>query len=156
MKLSKHFTLAEFCKSQTAIRKNIDNTPTDPRVIDALKALCVNVLEPIRLQFGPVIINSGYRGSQLNRAIGGATKSQHLTGHAADIEIPGMSNLKLAKWITKYLNFDQVILEFWDPAEGPMSGWVHVSYVGPNVNRRSTLTARKIDGKVVYRPGINT
>jgi uncharacterized protein YcbK (DUF882 family) len=138
MKLSQHFSLEEMTKSQTAVRKKIDNT-APPEVVENLKALCENVLEKIRLHFGrPIMVNSGYRGPKLNKAIGGAKTSQHMTGQAADIEIPGISNKILFCWIRDNLNFDQLILEF--HKEGvPDSGWVHVSWNSKG-NRKQVLT----------------
>ncbi len=138
MKLSEHFSLTEMTKSQTGERKGIDNTPGD-KEIENLKSLCENVLEKIRIHFGrPVVINSGFRGPKLNKAVGGAKTSQHLTGQAADIEIPEISNKVLFCWIRDNLKFDQLILEF--HKEGiPDSGWVHVSW-NSSANRQQTLT----------------
>lgn len=125
-------------KSQTAIRKGIDNTPATQE-IENLKALCENVLEKIRLHFGrPIVINSGYRGPKLNKAIGGAKNSQHMTGQAADIEIAGISNRVLFCWIRDNLNYDQLILEF-HKEDIPDSGWVHVSW-NISGNRKQVLT----------------
>lgn len=152
MKLSTNFNLSEFTKSQTATRKNIKNIPND-QVISSLRMLCINVLEPIRSAFGPVVINSGYRNPTLNKAIGGAKNSQHVLGQAADIEIQRVSNVKLAKWIENNLGYDQLILELYDPTEGPMSGWVHVSWVGSG-NRQSTITAKRVSGRIIYESGI--
>ena len=130
MKLSENFSLQELLKSQTALRKGIDNKPTDPSVITNLQVLCEKVLQPIRDHFArPVVINSGYRCSKLNKAIGSSSKSQHTKGQAADIEIPGLSNKELAEYIEDHLPFDQLILEFYNGVD-PNSGWVHVSYVG--------------------------
>lgn len=138
MKLSEHFSLEEMTKSQTAIRKGIDNTPATQE-IENLKALCENVLEKIRLHFGrPIVINSGYRGPKLNKAIGGAKNSQHMTGQAADIEIAGISNRVLFCWIRDNLNYDQLILEF-HKEDIPDSGWVHVSW-NISGNRKQVLT----------------
>ena len=138
MKLSVHFTLEEMTKSQTASRKGIDNTPTQ-EVVENLKLLCENVLEKIRNHFGrPLTVNSGYRGPKLNKAIGGAKNSQHMTGQAADIEIAGMDNKILFCWIRDNLDYDQLILEF--HKEGvPDSGWVHVSW-NSSGNRKQVLT----------------
>ena len=94
MRLSKNFTLTEFEKSQTAIRQGLDNSMPEEHLENA-KALCENVLQKVRDHFGPVIINSGYRGEALNKAVGGSSKSQHCKGQAADIEIHGVSNLSL-------------------------------------------------------------
>jgi zinc D-Ala-D-Ala carboxypeptidase len=138
MRLSQHFTLEEMTKSQTASRKGIDNT-APPEVVENLKALCENVLEKIRIHFGkPLSINSGYRGPKLNKAIGGAKNSQHMTGQAADIEMVGMDNKILFCWIKDNLEFDQLILEYYKPGI-PDSGWVHVSW-NSNGNRKQVLT----------------
>lgn len=138
MKLSQHFTLEEMIKSQTASRKGIDNTPT-PEVIENLKLLCENVLEKIRINFGrPLTVNSGYRGPKLNKAIGGAKNSQHMTGQAADIEIVSIDNKALFNWIKDNMEFDQLILEFYKPGI-PDSGWVHVSWNSKG-NRKQVLT----------------
>lgn len=138
MKLSEHFSLEEMTKSQTGERKGIDNTP-GPQEIENLKALCENVLEKIRTHFGrPVVVNSGYRGPKLNKAIGGVKNSQHMTGQAADIEIPGMDNNALFCWIKDNLVFDQVILEYHKKGV-PDSGWVHVSWNSKG-NRKQAIT----------------
>lgn len=154
MKLSEHFKLSEFTRSQTATRFSINNTPSNKQV-KALKALCDNILEKIRAQFGPVIISSGYRSEELNTRIGGATKSQHTKGQAADIEVAhGISNRVLAEWIAANCEFDQLILEFHDPHKGPNSGWVHVSWVDANKNRNQVLSANIVNGKTVYTEGL--
>lgn len=154
MRLSKNFTLCEFTKSQTAERRGIDNTPQGEHM-EAAKALFENVVQPVRDQFGPTVINSGYRSPELNEAVGGSSKSQHCKGEAADIEVPGVANGDLANWIVDNLDFDQVILEFYTPGI-PDSGWVHVSYKADGSNRKSILTATRVDGKTVYSNGINT
>ena len=152
MKLSPHFTLEEMIKSQAGDRAGIDNMPP-PACREALRALCVNVLEPIRERFGPVVVTSGYRGPELNRIVGSSSSSQHLKGEAADIEVPGMSNGDLARWIEKHLEYDQLILECYKPGV-PSSGWVHVSYKDHTPNRKQELTATVVNGKMAYAPGI--
>ena len=143
MKLTNNFSLQELLKSQTALRKGIDNKPANPGVITNLQVLCEKVLQPVRDHFGkPVVINSGYRSPKLNKAIGGSNKSQHTKGEAADIEIPGLSNKELAEYIEDNLPFDQLILEFYNGVD-PNSGWVHVSYVNDSDNRKQTLTINK-------------
>ena len=152
MKLSNNFSLQEMTKSQTALRKGIDNTPTEEHTAN-LQALCQNVLQPVREYYArPVTVNSGYRGPALNEAIGGASSSQHCRGQAADIEIPGISNYELANHISQNLDYDQLILEFYTPGD-PNSGWVHVSY-NPEGNRKQDLTAMKENGKTVYKSGL--
>lgn len=155
MKLSEHFHLSEFTTSQTAARRRIDNTPP-PAVIRALTDLCVNVLEPVRRQFGPVTVSSGYRSPALNRAVGGSASSQHMYGQAADIECPGVSNHELATWISRNTAFDQIILEFYTPGQ-PNSGWVHVSWRATG-RRGQLLTAARVKRlgrfKTEYLPGL--
>ena len=151
MRLSTNFTLEEFTRSQTAIRQNIDNTPTEEHS-ENLKLLCEMVLQPVRDHFGPIAINSGYRGVVLNKTIGGSFKSQHCQGQAADIECPGTGNRHVADWISDNCTFDQLILEFHPPGI-PDSGWVHVSF-NRGSNRMQRLRAVKEDGKTVYKNGL--
>jgi len=156
--LSPHFALSEFLSSQTATRLKIPNGPTAAE-IEAMRLLCIHVLEPVREHYGvPVRISSGFRSQALNDATPGSSNtSQHRKGEAADIEIAGVSNVDLAQWIHAHLNYDQLILEFYTPGQ-PSSGWVHVSYREPYRNMeltairaRSKLTGRL---KTVYLPGI--
>ena len=83
--LSPHFTLAEFTSSATARRLGIKNEVNSQQLAN-LTNLCRYVLEPLRKRFGkPIYVNSGFRCQELNRAVGGAVKSYHLYGRAADI-----------------------------------------------------------------------
>ena len=138
MNLSKDFRLDELIKSNIGTRLGIDNTP-DAHVVKNLTALCKNVLQPVRDQFGSTIVSSGYRCAELNAAVGSSSNSQHKTGCAADFECANASNLDVAHWISKNLKFDQLILEFYD-ASNPRSGWVHCSYVSDRPNRNQVLT----------------
>jgi len=152
MNLSPNFTLSEMTKSETALRHNIDNTPNEEQ-IQALMALAQNVLQPVRDHFKKgVKVNSGLRVPAVNQAVGGSPTSDHCKGQAADIEIPGVANHALAKWIADNLKFTQVILEFYTQGV-PDSGWVHVSYDPINLKCQA-LTAVKKDGKTVYLPGL--
>ena len=151
VKLSQNVTIQEYIKSQTALRQGIDNTPTEEHMGNAT-ALFRNVVQKVRDQFGVTVINSGYRGEALNKAVGGSSTSQHCKGEAVDIECPGTPNYDVAKWIEDNLDFDQLILEFYTPGV-PDSGWVHVSYKSEG-NRKSVLTAMKENGKTVYKPGL--
>ena len=152
MKLSKNFTLKEFAKSMTATRLGIDNTPEDEHLENA-KLLFERVVQPVRERFGITRISSGYRGPELNKAIGGSTTSQHCKGQAVDFECDGTDNLVVAKWIRDFLDYDQLISEFYEEGD-PTSGWIHVSYNNKAENRRSTLTAQRVDGKVQYSTGL--
>src|SRR6056300_1209167 len=147
--LSKNFTLAEFTKSQTATRRGLDNNPSQEHLGNATE-LFRNVVQKIRDNFGVTVINSGYRGPELNKAVGGSSNSQHCKGEAVDIECPGVANYDIAKWIEDNLEYDQLILEFYTPGI-PDSGWVHVSYKADGSNRKQSLTAMKENGKTVYK-----
>jgi predicted nuclease of predicted toxin-antitoxin system len=148
MKLSKNFTLSELTKSQTAVRKNIKNEPSTAHV-ENLIHLAETVLQPIRDHFGkPVVISSGYRSPELCEAIGSSSKSQHARGEAADFEIMGVDNMQLAMWINKNTDFDQLILEFYEPGD-PNSGWVHCSAVREG-SRAQVLKASKVEGRTKY------
>ena len=138
IQLSKNFTLSELIKSYTATRRGINNTPHQS-VIDNLKYLCENLLQPIRDMAGVVTINSGYRSPALNKAVGGAKKSQHLTGQAVDFESMQYSNIELGKMIEESgLVFDQLIYEFVSK-KNPRSGWIHISLVKNGTNRKQVL-----------------
>lgn len=148
MKLSPNFSLAEMCRTSTGL----PNEAT-PLVAQNLTLLCVKVLEPVRAHFGkPVRVNSGYRSPAVNKAVGSKPTSQHGTGQAADIEIDGVSNLELARWIEKYVEFDQLILEAHRKGD-PNSGWVHVSYrAAPK--RQQVLTMTLGTHGAVYTAGL--
>ena len=152
MNLSANFTLKELTKSDTATRLGLDNTP-DEATIENLKLLCQEVLQPVREHFGKsVTVNSGYRSPESNAAVGGSKTSDHCKGQAADIEIDGIPNPELAKWIMDNLDYTQLILEFYTQGQ-PNSGWVHVSY-DPNNLKMQELTAVKIAGKTTYLAGL--
>ena len=152
MKLSPNFSLNELTQSETALRKGLSNEPTQ-ETVSALQLLVVNVLQPIRDHYAKgVKVNSGYRSPEVNVSVGGSKTSDHCKGQAADIEIPGVANAELAKYIKDELQFTQLILEFYTPGVLD-SGWVHVSYDPTNL-KKQVLTAIKQDGKTVYLPGL--
>ena len=148
MKLSENFSLSELTKSQTAVRKGINNEPGTAE-IENLIHLAEAVLQPVREHFGkPVMISSGYRSPALCEAIGSSSKSQHARGEAADFEIHGVDNKELATWISKNTDFDQLILEFYNEGD-PNSGWVHCSAV-TEAPRKQVLRASKVEGRTKY------
>jgi|TARA_R100000479_G_scaffold152616_1_gene88514 hypothetical protein len=153
MNLSRNFTLSELTKSDTAIRKGINNNPNAEQ-IEKLKALCENILQPVRDHFGRVKVTSGFRSVDLCLAIGSSQNSQHAKAEAADFECPGVDNAELADWIHKNLPYDQLILEFYTPGE-PNSGWIHCSWI-PNQPRASYLWAYRSEGKTKYKPIIGS
>jgi len=148
--LTKNFGYQEMIKSSTADRLGISNEASREHVINLVN-LCNFILQPVREEFGIIRINSGYRSPALNKAVGGSKTSQHCNGQAADFESFSTPNPDLALWITKNLDFDQIILEFYDGVD-PNSGWVHCSYnlMG---NRKKILTALKTKNGVVYKNG---
>tara|TARA_R100000808_G_C2148905_1_gene157152 strand:+ start:1433 stop:1897 length:465 start_codon:yes stop_codon:yes gene_type:complete len=152
MKLSKNFSLKELTRSGTALRLGIDNSPNDEQLV-GLTALCCCILQPVREKFGRVMINSGLRVLDLNRAIKSGDNSQHVFGQAADFEAPAVSNYELACWVRDNLDYDQLILEFYTAGD-PTSGWVHCSYRADGGNRKDTKTASRKEGKVVYEDGL--
>ena len=153
MKLTANFHLEELIKSQVAERKGINNNPS-PMQIENLKALAVNILQPLRSQFDkPLIISSGFRCAQLNIEIGSSVHSEHCADNksaAADFEISGVDNKELAEWIKSNLEWNQLILEFYREGE-PSSGWVHCSY-STDLNKKQSLIAYRQDGKTQYKP----
>ena len=153
MNLSRNFSLQELIKSDTAIRKGINNNPNAEQ-IEKLKDLCENILQPVRDHFGRVKVTSGFRSPDLCIAINSSVNSQHAKAEAADFEVIGTDNAELADWIYKNLNFDQLILEFYTPGE-PNSGWIHCSY-NPDQPRKQFLWAYKSEGKTKYKPIIGS
>jgi zinc D-Ala-D-Ala carboxypeptidase len=134
MKLSKNFTLEEMRYSETATLYSIDNYPNAIEV-GRLGMLAKNVLQPIRDYYGKsVLVTSGFRCMELNRAIGGANKSQHLKGEAADIVVAKDKIGILFEWTVENIDYDQIILERSGDRE-----WIHISYKGIG-NRNEALT----------------
>ena len=148
--ISKHISDKEGVYSTTATRQGLDNTPNEEQLAN-MKLLAEKVFEPLRdCVGGPIRINSFFRGPELNKAIGGSSKSQHCKGQAVDIDDGGCkkSNAEMYYWIKENLDFDQMIWEFGND-DNP--NWVHVSYVSPDKNRNRCLKAYKENGKTKYK-----
>ena len=148
-KISKHITLREGIESFTAKRKGIENIPSEYELTNMV-GVAENVFEPLRKWVnGAIKINSFYRSPELNKAIGGSSKSQHCQGRAIDIDdVYGhKTNAEMYNYIKNNLDFDQLIWEF-GTDENP--DWVHVSYVSNDENRRRCLKASREGGKTVY------
>lgn len=148
MQLSPNFTLDEFVNSPRGKELGIDNTPEDID-IDNLKALCINVLEPLRSKLNEgnrgktkhIFITSGYRCPELNKAVGGSKNSQHMIGCAADTHVDGMTVQQWYDFVkASGVKFDQEIQEF--------NEWVHISY--DSTPRGEKLIATKENGHTVY------
>lgn len=126
MHIARHFTLDELKHSNTAKAEGINNEP-GPSEVEALRALCAALLDPLRDKLGrSIVVNCAYRSPALNMRVGGVANSQHLTGQAADIQAPGVAVVELFKLIVQQgLPYDQIIYE----AKSATSKWVHVSHV---------------------------
>ncbi len=145
--LSENFTLEELTVTNTGLPNNPSYLEYDT-VFDNLQQLAVNVLQKVRNRFGPTKVTSGFRNAQVNEKVGGTDNSQHRKGEAADFDVPGVDNLKVALWIADNCVFDQLILEDY---VGGNTGWIHCSYRRGN-NRKQTLTKPK--GSSEYIPGL--
>lgn len=147
--ISTHISYIEATKSVTAIKKNIDNTPTAKALIN-MKYIAENVFEPLREYFNvPIGMNSFYRSSTLNKALGGSSTSEHVIGSAIDLDADvfgGITNKEIFNYIKDNLNFNQLIWEFGNDNE---PAWVHVS-LKKSGNKKQILQAKKINGKTKY------
>ena len=148
--ISNHISYKEGVYSNTALRRGIDNIPDDEQLTN-MKLLSEKVFEPLRSYVnGPIKINSFFRSEDLNKAIGGSSKSQHCKGQAMDIDDTfGRSpNAKMYEFIKEHLDFDQLIWEFGDDNN---PNWVHVSYISAKENRNRCLKAYKENKKTKYK-----
>lgn len=134
MNLSPNFHLSEFTTSQTAERRGIDNSPP-PDVLEALKHTA-QMMELVRSTLGkPILVSSGYRSPELNRAVGGSATSQHTKGQAVDFTSPGFGTPReIVEAIRKTsIPYDQLILEF--------DRWVHISFA-PSPRKQALVIDR--------------
>ncbi len=129
----KYFSINELTRSATATRMGIGNEPTQG-IVTALTNLVDEILDPLRELYGkPIIVNSGYRSPELNKAVGGSKSSDHMTGCAVDISAGSIyGNKVLFELINKNFNFDQLIDE-----RG--YSWIHVSFRSKEKNRNQIL-----------------
>lgn len=132
MIISEHISYEEATVSPTALRLGIDNKP-DAETLQRMIVVAGMVFEPLRKRYGkPIKINSFFRGSDLNKAVGGSATSQHVTGEAIDISGGSkFENRMLLEYIKEYLDFDQLINEY-------DFSWVHVSYKSTG-NRKQVI-----------------
>ena len=145
--ITAHFTWREVLFSETAARLGIDNTPP-PEIVPNIQRMA-QFMERLRLALNarPIFISSWYRSPEVNHAIGGSKTSAHMKGLACDFLCPMMGTpLATATYISlaTTVDFDQLVHEF--------GRWVHVG-LGDG-NRRQLLTAKLVDGKTVYVPGL--
>lgn len=147
LKLSANFYLSEMTVSDTAARLGIDNTPGQHELQNLFKLAAL--LEQVRKALGnkPILVTSGYRGIELNRRIGGSTTSEHVLGLAADFTCPAFGTVRQTckAIVAAGIPFGQLIDEF--------GRWVHIS-VPDGQRDGQVFTARRIDGKTIYTPGL--
>tara|TARA_R110000824_G_scaffold369793_1_gene559309 strand:+ start:122 stop:583 length:462 start_codon:yes stop_codon:yes gene_type:complete len=149
-KISNHISYKEGVYSNTAIRRGIDNTPNEEQLSN-MHLIANEVFEPLRVYAnGPIKINSFFRSVELNKAIGGSSKSQHCKGQAIDLDdtFSALTNAEMYEFIKENLDFDQMIWEFGND-DNP--NWVHVSYVSKEENRNRCLLAYKEGKKTKYK-----
>lgn len=150
MKLSNNLSLAEVIKSTTAKRIGIDNMPNETQ-LKRLQLVAINVFQPLRNHFKrPIHVSSGFRGVELNKAIGGSLTSQHMLGEALDIDndVYGKpTNMEIFLYIRENLPFDQLIYE---AGTDRNPAWVHVSYTERYPNRGEVLRMKRVNGRSVY------
>ena len=148
--ISKHISDKESVYSRTALRLGIKNKPNKQQLNNMVE-LAENIFEPLRTYAnGPIKINSFFRSPELNKSIGGSSKSQHCNGQAIDLDdtFKHLTNAEMYRFIEENLDFDQMIWEFGDD-DNP--DWVHVSYVSPQENRNRCLKAYKQNNKTKYK-----
>ena len=147
-KIAPDFRAYELTRSDLAERWEIDNRMTGQQQLMAAVYLVRKALQPIRNEFGPLTPKSMFRSQELDQVMkrkprGWISAGQHALGSAADIEVIGVPTITLAKWAAENLPaYDQIICEYYDPDQGPNSGWVHVSLKRPRhgKNRKQVMT----------------
>ena len=150
LKISKHISYKEAVHSATAKRRGIENTPNQEQ-LDNMYKVADFIFEPLRMYVGGAIkITSFFRSQDLNKAIGGSTKSQHCKGQAIDIDdvFGYKTNYEMFEYIRENLDFDQLIYDF---GTNDNHDWVHVSYVSKKENRNRVLRAIRENGKTKYK-----
>lgn len=156
--ISDYVSYSEGCKSQTAIRYGIDNTPSH-EILEKMRVVANLVFDPMREYFNkPIAVVSFYRCLKLNTAIGGAVGSQHMKGEAMDIDADvfsnGITNKMIFNFIRAKLDFDQLIGEV-ENSNGDFE-WIHVSYKDNINNRHNVLVGYYENGRMKYKPYENT
>ena len=133
--MMKYFSISEMTRSDTAKRLGIDNTPSD-KIKKNLTLFINTVLDPIREDWGsPIIVSSGYRCPELNKAVGGVKTSGHLYGYCADLQVKGdlrkFSNFVI-EWMKEHqMKYDQII---WEKC-GNVT-WLHFCWIGKDGKQR--------------------
>lgn len=139
-RLTQNFFLDEFTRSQVAARRGIEiRVRIGSQVYKSLLRLCEQVLQPLRTACGPVLVTSGYRPAPVNRLVGGAPGSFHISGLAADVVVSGLTPGGVVRWLIANrdrIPFDCAIVEF--------SRWTHIQIARTDdAPRRLILTATR-------------
>lgn len=144
--ISEHISYSEATISQTAIRMGIKNEP-DEHHIKRMVLVAEKCFEPIRIHYGkPITVTSFFRSLELNKAIGGSSKtSQHMQGEAIDFVCENMK--EMISWIRKNIEFDQLIYEYGDD-QSP--AWIHISYTEQRPNRNQVLRVKLNNGQMEW------
>lgn len=133
----KYFTINELCKSSTASRLKIDNTPSE-EIKNHLELLVECLLDPLREAWGsPIIVNSGYRCPSLNKAVGGSATSAHMSGWSADIKPKNGKMKEFKEFVVRFIKnkiWDQLMLEKSGDTE-----WVHISLYNNSGKQRKQI-----------------
>jgi|TARA_B100001094_G_scaffold140790_1_gene136468 hypothetical protein len=148
--ISKHISYKEATFSQTALRRDLDNTPSNEQ-LKCMEEVAENLFEPLREWVGgPIKVNSFFRGEPVNTAIGGYRKSQHMKGQAIDIDdtFGHKTNAEMYHYIKDNLDFDQMIWEF---GTDKNPNWLHISWVSHRPNRKKLTIAYKENGRTKYK-----
>lgn len=139
MNKPQYFDISEFLKSETALKKKIENIPDSWDIIENLQDLAL-FLDGIRQAWGSGIrITSGYRSLQLNKAVGGVNGSQHCYGLAADIKPSNGKIAEFEKFLKEYLKdkaFDTVI---WETSKSSGSRWIHIQHYNRKGEQRRRM-----------------
>jgi hypothetical protein len=148
-KLSPHFSFGELTNTSHSSLIQTNRQQAIP-LLKAGKALCIDLLEPIRERFGPVIIHSGFRGISLNNAVGGSKSSQHMKFEAADFHCANATLQEVFDWVRKEsgLHYGQLILEGRSPGKPT---WIHISLGAPWRDSDSCMQALRFDGSQYTR-----
>ena len=152
-KIGDYFQLKHLIWSDTAKNNGINNmpgvdgSPSQSEIINNLKNLMINIIDPIVGTYPNLIINSGYRCIELNKRLGGSNTSQHIFGQAVDIRVPNLTTAELYNYIYSNIKgWDQLI---WEYPEKENGSWVHVSF-GPQNRKKTTLASSREEYHNLY------
>ena len=134
----KYFSIDEMVRSATAKKYGIDNRPSQD-ILNNLVLFIETVLDPIREDWGsPIIVSSGYRCPELNKAVGGVNTSGHMYGFCADLQVKGdlrkFSNFVIEWMKEHHMKWDQII---WEKC-GTVT-WLHFCWIGKDGKQRMKI-----------------